>query len=130
MFFKYNIPGILWAVFILILLGLPGNDLPDTSFLNIPQLDKIVHTGLFLIFAFLLARGFYQQQKYLMLKKYFLFYSLTISIGYGGLTEILQGMVFQGRTSDIIDFVFDGIGSTIGIFVFHYFKRKFLAVKI
>lgn len=130
MFLRYNIPGILWAIIILILLGLPGSDLPDTSFINIPHFDKIVHAGLFGILVFLLARGFCMQHQFEYLKKYFVLLSLLLSIGYGGLTEILQGTVFPERTSDIFDFIFDVAGCAIGIFFFLYYKKKFLTEKV
>jgi len=122
MFLKYNYPGILWAIIILILTGLPANDFPDTSFLNIPYLDKIIHLFLFFVFAFLLARGFTLQSNIGWLKKYFLTLSLIFSILYGALTEILQYAIFTGRTSDIIDFFFDIFGGCAGILFFIFIK--------
>jgi VanZ family protein len=126
MFLRYNIPGIVWAIIILILLGLPGSDLPDTSFINIPQFDKIVHAGLFGILVFLLARGFCLQYQFEYLRKYFVLLSLLMSILYGGLTEILQSTVFVERTTDVFDFISDAVGSVFGIFFFQYYKKKFL----
>jgi VanZ family protein len=130
MFFKYNIPGILWAIIILILLGLPGSDLPDASFINIPQFDKLVHAGLFGILVFLLARGFYLQHRFDNLTKHFIQFSFLISVFYGGLTEILQGRVFPDRTSDIFDFISDVAGSAIAIVLFLLYKKKVLSAKI
>jgi VanZ family protein len=130
MFFKYNVPGIVWAVIILVLLGLPPNDLPDTSFLNIPHKDKIIHAGLFLILVVLLARGFALQDTFAALSKHFLLISFFISIAYGALTEILQGTIFTGRTADIFDFIFDLIGSIAGLLIFLLLKRKLVGQKI
>ncbi len=122
MFFKYNYPGIVWAIIILILLGLPGNDFPDTFFLNIPHLDKAIHLFLFFVFAFLLVRGFTLQNRIMLLKKHFLLFSLSIGISYGGLTEILQYAIFTGRTSDVLDFIFDIIGCCVGILLFVFYQ--------
>jgi len=130
MFLRYNIPGILWAIIILILLGLPGSDLPDTSFINIPYFDKIVHAGLFGILVFLLARGFCLQNQFEYLRKYFVMLSLIMSIFYGGLTEILQSTIFVERTTDIFDFISDAVGSAIGIFFFLYYRKKILTKKV
>jgi len=118
MFLKYNLPGIIWALFILILLGLPASDFPETSFLNIPNLDKIVHGGLFLVFVFLMAIGFYKQNSFSFINKNAVRLSITIGIIYGGITEILQGSVFTERTSDIFDLLADIAGCVIGFLLF------------
>jgi VanZ family protein len=125
MFFRYNYPGIVWAVIILILLGLPPNDIPDTSFITIPHFDKIVHAFLFLILVFLLARGFVLQNKFTYLRNSFLTSSLVFGIVYGGITELLQGSLFPGRTSDIYDFLCDASGGLAGSFFFILLIRKF-----
>jgi len=126
MFFKHNFPWIIWAIIILVLIGLPPNDFPSTSFLNIPHKDKIVHTGLFFIFAFLLARGFVLQNKFQFLTKFSLLSAFIISSCYGGLTELLQGpgSLFPLRSCDFFDFVFDSIGSLLGILLFIALKNK------
>jgi len=67
MFLKYNYPGITWAVFILIVLGIPGDQLSNRSFLQIPYLDKIIHMVLFLILVFLISRGFFLQHQFTFL---------------------------------------------------------------
>lgn len=103
---------------ILILLGLPENDLPDTSFLNIPNLDKIVHILLFLFFSILLARGFAAQHSISFLKKYFILSAFLFGTFYGGLTEVLQGTFFISRTADVVDFIFDTLGCAAGLILF------------
>jgi hypothetical protein len=125
MFFRYNYPGIAWAVIILILLGLPPNDIPDTSFLNIPYFDKIIHTALFFVLVFLLARGFLLQNKFKTIRTFFQASSLGMGIAYGGITELLQGSLFPERTSDLLDFVFDVAGSIAGILFFILLQRKY-----
>ena len=132
MFIKYNYPGIIWAVFILILLGLPANDFPNTSFLNIPNLDKYVHAFLFFVFVFLLARGFVLQNKFTFIHKFFLLSSLTLGIIYGGTTELMQGpgSVFPSRTCDIYDFLADTAGCLAGLIFFIFLKKKIIPSEI
>jgi len=113
-------------MFILILLGLPRSDFPDISFLNIPNLDKVVHAGLFFVFIFLLCRGFAMQQKFSFLKKTPLLSSFVIGIFYGGLTEILQATVFIERTGDFFDFLADTAGCFAGLIFFVFLKKKII----
>jgi VanZ family protein len=127
MFIKYNYPGMIWAVVILILLGLPASDIPDTSFINIPHLDKIIHSFLFFVLVFLLARGFVLQNKFIFINKFSFLSSLTLGIIYGGLTEILQGSVFASRSSDLFDFIFDVLGCCSGLLFFIFLKRRIVA---
>ncbi|MFA4851953.1 MAG: VanZ family protein [Bacteroidales bacterium] len=129
MFLRYNLPGIVWSLIILILLGLPNNDLPDISFLNIPYFDKIVHIFLFLVFVFLLAYGFAKQNRFNILHQKFLLLSLLTGVIYGGLTEILQEVVFIERTSGFFDFIADVAGCLIGLLFFFFLKRKILPVQ-
>jgi VanZ family protein len=129
MFLRYNFPGIIWGILILILMGLPGHDFPDTSFIKIPNFDKLVHFGLFFIFVFLLLRGFAKQFHFPLLKKYALLFSLLIGIAYGGLTEILQGTVFIERTCDFYDFLADTVGCVLGMTFFLLLKGKIIREK-
>ncbi|NTW34435.1 MAG: VanZ family protein [Bacteroidetes bacterium] len=129
MFIKYNFPGIIWALLILLLLGLPSNNFPETSFLNIHHLDKIVHGGLFLVFVFLLTRGFYMQNSFSFVNKNAFILSIIAGILYGGFTEILQGNVFTERTSDIFDFLADVAGCIIGLLIFSALRQKYVFKK-
>jgi VanZ family protein len=115
MFLRYILPGILWAIIIMILLALPPNDLPKSSFLNIPHLDKIVHFILFFVLALLLAGGFSKQVQFSFFNTSPLLIAMLIAIAYGGLTELLQGSLFVGRTSEFLDFAADCVGALIGI---------------
>jgi len=129
MFIRYNLHGIIWSLIILILLGLPGDDLPDISFFNIPYFDKIVHFFLFLVFVFFLAYGFAKQNRFNILHQKFLLLSLLTGVIYGGLTEILQEVVFTGRTSDFFDFIADVAGCVTGLLFFFFLKGKILPVQ-
>jgi VanZ family protein len=115
MFFKYNFPAILWGLIILILLGMPGNDIPKFPWLEHFHFDKVVHFFLFAVFTILLIRGFKKQTSFTVLQKYSVLTALLFGIFYGAILEYLQGVLFINRTSDIHDLIANMIGSFIGL---------------
>ena len=116
-------PAILWAIFVLILCGLPGNDFPDLSFLEWLRPDKIAHLFLFGIQCLLLLIGISRQNQFPKLLKNAVFYSLTLTILYGAFVEILQDYVFIHRSGDIRDAIANAIGALLGFWIY---KKKFL----
>lgn len=124
MFFRYNFPGVIWGLIILILSGLPPDNFPDTSFLDIPHKDKIIHFGLFLVLVFLLSRGFLLQKRFIILKKSYPASALISGIAYGGITEILQEIVFITRGCEISDFISDVAGCCTGLALFLIFRKN------
>ena len=115
-------PALLWAIFVLILCGLPGKDFPDLSFLEWLRPDKIAHLFLFGIQCLLLLIGFSRQNHFPTLIKNATLYSLTLTIAYGALVEILQDYVFIQRSGDIRDASANAIGAFLGYWVY---KKKF-----
>jgi len=111
------IPGIAWFFVLLILLFLPGKDLPETNdWLNKIYFDKWVHAGLFGFLAFLLMSPVYASE--LLLKKKILFVLIiAFSVSIWGLTtEFLQNALIEGRSFDIGDWIADTFGAIIAIF--------------
>ncbi len=125
MFWRSTWPAFIWAIIILILCGIPGNDLPELSFLQWLKPDKIVHLILFGAQSFLLIRGFEKQNHFTFLNKNAIITSLIITIAYGCLVEILQDQIFINRTGDVRD----AIANAIGAFTGWYFYRKNFKVK-
>src|SRR5262245_35434935 len=41
------IPGIIWFIFVMGVIFLPGDDVPDEDWLNIADFDKLIHACLF-----------------------------------------------------------------------------------
>lgn len=118
MFLKHNLYGLLWALLILILSGIPGRDIPHVSFLEFISFDKIVHASLFFVLTLFFIRGFGLQNTFPLLHKHPVFFSLLISAIYGGLIEVLQGLIFEQRSADIYDFLADVFGSILGWLLF------------
>jgi len=115
MFFKYNFPAILWGLIILILMGMPGNDIPKMPWLEHLHFDKAVHFFLYAVFTILLIRSFKKQISFTFLQKYSVATALGIGIFYGAILEYLQGILFIDRTSDLHDLIANIIGSLGGL---------------
>ena len=121
MFYKYNALTIIWAVFILILMFLPGSQVPDTDIWIISGLDKIVHFGIFAVLVLLMVVGFSKQYSFWKLKQYPVKYSLILGMIYGTIIEISQGLVPERfvEIEDLIANLFGCIGGT-GLFYLIY----------
>jgi VanZ family protein len=119
------LPALAWAVFILIITGLPGKFVPRvTSFWEWVSYDKIVHIGIFAILSFLIMQGLIKQ--YLESKRRYLFVTAAVgfSLVYGLLTEVLQANVFIGRDGNLYDFLADSAGAFCGWLIFSYVNKK------
>ena len=121
---RNSIPGILCGTVILILTGLPGSLLPPVK--PMVGMDKVVHLLMYATFAFLCIWGYRRQfvENGEAYRKKALMLALVISIAYGGLTELMQEFLVPKRTGDWFDFLADGIGTGIGVLVFHLFFRR------
>ena len=111
----------------MILCGLPGSCFPHVSnFWEWLGPDKLVHLLMFATFAFSLNFGYRdeycQREKPYRIKLQLI--TLTISIVYAAITELMQIYVFIGRFGSVYDFLADVIGCVLGIFVFKIIFRK------
>ena len=123
MFLKHNKWALLWALLIFVLCMIPGRDLPKISWLENFGFDKLIHAGLFFVLVVLFVRGFSEQQ----LKNYPKITALLICVAYGGVLEILQGVLFIERSADVYDFIANSCGSILGIFFFKAINEKILS---
>jgi len=125
MFFRRFWPSLLWALFILILTGVPGKYIPEiVGFWDWAGPDKIVHLFIFGTLSFLI---FYNMRaQYLASQKRFIhvIMVLGITIAYALLTEILQATIFIGRDGNIYDFMANTAGAVGGWLVFCIIFRK------
>jgi uncharacterized protein (DUF486 family) len=102
--------AVLWTLAILTLCWLPGDVVrvveKDSSWFQIPNLDKLVHWGIFVLFALLWLRVGTSRWRFLW-------------VGLGGLvmavvTEVVQTIPIIGRDGSLDDGVTDCIGVLIG----------------
>jgi len=124
---KLFIISLAWAIIILILSGIPGDDLPKHTFFNIPNLDKWIHALLYFPLAVFISAEFNLSKKlFWIISGPFL--TMFIVAVYGGGIEFAQKYIFIHRSADPIDFLFDILGGLFGIafyflFLQSWFKR-------
>ena len=121
---KNSIPGILCGIVIMILTVLPGSLFPRVK--PAIGLDKVVHIIMYAGFVFACLWGYRDQYitNGATYKKRAILLAVVISIGYGGLTELIQEHVVPTRTGDWFDFIGDCIGTGLGALVFYYFFHR------
>ena len=127
MFFRYTKWSMLWALIILILCGMPGKDVPHISFLELLNFDKFVHAGIFFVLLLLSLRGFLLQTRFVGLQRSARIAAFVLCVAYGGSLEILQGIIFIDRSSDIYDFIANTFGCSIGLLLYDKMEIKFLS---
>jgi glycopeptide antibiotics resistance protein len=124
-FLKNHIPWILWGLMIIVLVSIPGDDLPELSeSVNLLQPDKLVHVFLFLVFVFLLQRGFDPPYTSRYARENLYFYTVLTGIILSGGTEIFQYFCISGRNSTLKDFLFNSLGCIIGWLVYSVLREK------
>jgi hypothetical protein len=117
------IPGIIWFAFVLVVVFLPGDDIPDESWLSISNFDKLIHASLFGGIVFLFCFPF---KKAAIEKpgKLNLFIRITVAtIVWGFTTELIQKYFIPGRQYDLMDWIADSTGAVIAFFI----SRKLFA---
>lgn len=122
---KKFIPGIAWFFLVLILICLPGDDLPKTDdWMSAIYFDKWVHAGLFSILAFLFM--FPVCKSHLSKKeKWNLIFKIALAACVWGITtEFIQKFFIVGRAFDILDWAADSAGIFLAIIVCKYFYLK------
>ncbi len=119
------LPGLLWAMIILVLTGLPGNYFPQiSSFWDWIAPDKMIHLFMFGSFTYLILWGLRSTYKDTTKRKRLILFTIVLGTVYGGVTEILQRELFVGRDGNIFDFLANTLGGIIGILLFHMQYRK------
>lgn len=111
-FLKAYWAALLWAAFVLLLMSLPGKDLPDFDFWAIDIEDKLGHVAVFGLLALLMVWGVNRRMDALTQKS--LWTVFLIGVAYGGATEILQGVAFPTRYASVLDFIADAVGAGLG----------------
>lgn len=120
-------PAIAWGLVIFIIISIPGNFVPKVqSPWSLIHFDKLVHTGIFFVFSFLLMRGFYLQYKSVFLRSNYVLIAIAVGIVFGLITELWQGIINTERMADVYDFIADSAGSIIAWPVFLRIKSKLI----
>jgi VanZ family protein len=114
-FLRYNLFTIIWAVVIFLLILTPGEKMPELE--DVFSFDKIAHTGVFCILAFLMIIGFSKQSRYPKLRAYPVGYSIMIAGVYASVLELGQAII-PGRDANLYDLAFNFLGVILGYSLF------------
>lgn len=121
---KKFIPGIAWFFLVMVVICLPGNDIPPINdWFNKIYIDKWAHVGLFSVLAFLFMRPFLQSSLEIKEKWHYMIKIALATAIWGLNTEIIQKYFVPGRSFDLFDWSADSIGA---IFALLYAKIRFL----
>lgn len=110
-------PGIVWFLVVLVLICLPGEDVPESPWSAVPDFDKLVHAGLFGGIVFWFSMPF-KKAPLQRQQKINLYLKLTIAtVIWGITTEFIQKYFVPGRQFDLLDWAADSTGAIIAFFV-------------
>ena len=115
------IPGVIWFTVVLVIIWLPGKDIPHSDFLFKIDFDKFIHAGIFGLLAVLFCWPFYKTNVPLQKKLLYFFIIAILTSAFGYATELIQKYWAEGRSYDLMDWLAD----SAGVVVAYFFCRKF-----
>jgi VanZ family protein len=121
--FKAFVPAILWLIFSTVLLLLPSSDLPKSRWFDFPYFDKLVHLGMFLLLTALFCYPFSIHSSKEERTPWYYKIAILVVL-YGILIEVVQKFLVKERSFDLVDIIFDGVGSLLGIVAIDIFSKK------
>ncbi|MEO9147438.1 MAG: VanZ family protein [Ginsengibacter sp.] len=125
--FKRFLPGIAWFFIVGILTLMPGKDVPEVDWLEIKNLDKLVHAALFggltLLFCLPYFKANFSHQKKINI---YIRISLA-SIIWGITVEIIQKYFIPGRDFELLDWAADSLGVLIAFWLCLKIQKYFAA---
>ncbi len=123
---RFFSPALLWGLIILLIIGLPGENIPESGLLNIPHIDKVVHFVLFAVMGALLVYGYRKKHQGRTLHGRQLLICITLGVFYGILTEFLQYCCFSDRHGNVPDAIANGFGTVFGVILSAQLFRKMI----
>lgn len=127
MFWRPMLPAICWAILVLCLYAIPGNEIKSSTFWELFAADKLGHTAIFAVFTVILRVGFKRQRSFPGIAYRSAWISLLVAIVYGGILELVQDIFFEDRTSEYLDFIANTIGAFLGLLLFRIIYGKELS---
>ena len=111
--FQQFIPGIFWFIISLVLLCLPGSNIPKYPFLAVIHADKWIHICMFFLLCFLFSYPF-TKSGYPLAKMQNCFLLIALAgIAYGTIMEFVQKYWIPGRSFELLDIAADSAGSLL-----------------
>ena len=108
--FSSFFPAVLYFIFTVILLTLPGTALPPEA----NHSDKLVHVGMFFGLCYLFCRPFKRSALSIDHKRSWFISIALYAFAYGVIMEFVQKYFVPYRSYDVWDVVFDGVGCFLG----------------
>lgn len=119
---RYWISIAVWASIILVLCGMPPQDVDKIKFIDIPYLDKLVHFGLYFVLALLIMAILTLNSK-LKKSRWANLITILSCLLYGWLIEVMQRAFFPGRSYELMDVVADTAGAVVGVLLYRTIRR-------
>ena len=116
--FKKFLPGIAWFFIVGILTLMPGKDVPEVGWLNIPHLDKLVHVVMFGGLTLFFSLPYLKSNKPQYKKIKILIRISIYMIMWGLIIEVIQKFFIPGRGFEWLDVVADTVGVLIACWTF------------
>ena len=91
---------------------MPAHHIPHVT---IPQFDKIVHTGIYIILGILTFYGWTMQTSFFRLHRKTIIKIIILLSAYGLLIEVMQETLTADRHFEWVDELADIAGSVIGV---------------
>jgi VanZ family protein len=115
---RYQVPVIAWAIVIFISSSIPSESIPN---IKVPGFDKLVHFGIFFVFAALTHRAIKHQSSFPFIARHDIVFTIGFTALYGLLDEIHQVFV-PGRNPSVMDLMADALGACLYIGVAQLLK--------
>lgn len=118
---KKFIPGIAWFFLVLVLLCLPGKELPPVDdWLSRIYFDKWIHCGLFGVMSFLFMYPVLRSEIPAGSKWHWVIKTALAASCWGLTTEFIQRYFIPGRSFDLFDWSADTLGALLALLLAKY----------
>lgn len=114
-------PGIAWFFLVLILICIPGYDLPkvDNWLIEI-NFDKFIHVGIFAVLAWLFMLPVVRSALPVNQKWNWIIKVTIATVIWGITTELIQKFFIPGRSFTLADWLADGLGAIAALLYFKF----------
>ena len=120
-FFSYYRSIIVFAV-ILAASIIPASEVQMVHLFSLPNFDKLIHTGMYFTFSFVLIYDGFKVKPGLSRKNIYLVSAFT-AVLYGGILEIFQSILTRSRSGDWFDFLADALGVVVALGIWSVLKK-------
>ena len=124
---KFQLPAILWAIFILVLCTSGTGGFIAEDLFGMPS-DKLGHAFIFSVFVYFIMLGLIKQWRFSFLLNKIRIIAFIIAVIYAIIIELIQHYYTTDRMGDYWDLLADIIGAFLGWIMFYsvYGNLKFL----